>query len=86
MEQRDYNAEVAQLLEQRPELQGELPEAVTDACAAGTPLAEAVAEHEAIQRQNERARAMAPVGGVAGSGTPPAAESDDFLRGFNEEY
>jgi len=86
MEQRDYNAEVDELLAQRPDLQGELPEAVTDACAAGTPLSEAVAEHEAIQRQNEQSRAMAPVGGVSGSGGLPAAELDDFLRGLNEEY
>ncbi|MDD6188843.1 MAG: hypothetical protein PUB32_04610 [Clostridiales bacterium] len=90
-ENRDFEAEVEQLMEAAPELAGkELPEAVIDAAAAGKSLKAAYDEfkagEETVLRQNEAARAKAPVGGVSGSGGIVEREVDDFLRGLNEEY
>ena len=90
-ENRDFEAEVAELIDSAPELEGgTLPEAVIDAAAAGKPLKDAYAEFKAgeaaVIRQNEAAREKAPVGGVSGSGGIVERELDDFLRGLNEEY
>ena len=90
-ENRDFEAEVEELIQAAPELEGgTLPDAVIDAAAAGKSLKEAYTEfragEEAIRQQNEAARARAPVGGVSGSGGIVERELDDFLRGLNEEY
>lgn len=90
-ENRDFAAEVAELMEAEPDLEGStLPEAVINAAAAGknlkTAYSEFCAEEAAIARQNEAARERAPVAGVAGSGGIVQREVDDFLRGLNEEY
>lgn len=90
-ENRDFEAEVAELMDSAPELEGgTLPDPVIDAAAAGKSLKSAYAEYkasqEAVLRQNEAARARAPVGGVSGSGGIVEREVDDFLRGLTEEY
>lgn len=92
--ERDFSAEVAELIAERPELAGgELPEEVTQACLDGRRLKDAFdryagerAEREEILRQNELSGARAPVGGVSGGGAAPSREADDFLRGLYEEY
>ena len=90
-ENRDFEAEVSELMEIAPELEGgTLPEEVINAAAAGKSLKEAYskfrADEEEIKRQNEAAREKAPVGGVSGSGGIVEREVDDFLRGLCEEY
>lgn len=90
-ENRDFEAEVAELMDSAPELEGgTLPEAVIEEAAAGRSLKDAYARfragEQAVLRQNEEARAKAPVGGVSGSGGIVEREVDDFLRGLNEDY
>lgn len=90
-ENRDFEAEVEELIAAAPELEGSaLPEEVVAAAAAGKTLKAAYEEFRAgeaeVLRQNEEARARAPVGGVAGGGGIVQRELDDFLRGLNEEY
>lgn len=90
-ENRDYEAEVAELIEFAPELEGgTLPDSVIEAAAEGKSLKDAYSafrETQAeIHKQNESARLRAPVGGVSGSGGIVSREVDDFLRGLCEEY
>ena len=90
-ENRDYEAEVAELIEVAPELEGgTLPDSVIEAAAEGKSLKDAYSafrETQAeIHKQNESARLRAPVGGVSGSGGIVSREVDDFLRGLCEEY
>ncbi len=90
-ENRDYEAELTELMDSAPELEGgTLPDAVIEAAAGGKSLKSAYDEfraaEEAVRRQNEAAKAKAPVGGVSGSGGIVEREVDDFLLGLNEEY
>ncbi len=90
-ETRDFEAEVAELMDFAPELEGEtLPESVIEAAAGGKSLKDAYSafrdSQAEIKRQNEAAREKAPVGGVSGGGSIVSREVDDFLRGLCEEY
>lgn len=88
---RDFEAEVAELISSAPELEGGvLPDAVIDAAAAGKSLKTAYDEFRAaeneVRQQNEEAKSRAPVGGVSGGGGIVERELDEFLRGLNEDY
>ena len=92
---RDFVREVAQLLEQYPELKGKtIPQKVVRAALEGMTLLEAyeayLAERSAAEieendsrQQNQRAAKKAPVTGVTGGSAVTAQGEDDFLRGFN---
>lgn len=99
---RDYQREIAQLLAERPELQGkQLPEAVVKAAVNGKSLLHSYLEYEAQQskaelaklrkensvyKQNAAAAARSPVTGVSGGGETDTKPSDPFLQGFNSEF
>ncbi len=94
-QERDYAAEAAELLAERPELLGKsLPEEVTAASAAGKSLLAAYTDYENgrlkkendILRQNEGAAEKAPVASVTAGGSARQSGSDPFLEGFNSEY
>lgn len=99
---RDYQREIAQLLAERPELQGkQLPDEVVNATVAGKPLLQSYLEYEAKQskaelaklrkensvyKQNAAAAARSPVTGVSGGGETDTKPSDPFLQGFSSEF
>jgi len=96
---RDFQAEVAELYAQRPELKDSLlPDEVAQDCVRGKPLKDAYADYEGrrnarqlrqenrILRQNAAAAAMAPVRGVTGGGSPAGEPEDPFLKGFDTAW
>lgn len=88
--ERDFEGEVRELYEARPELRGEeLPEPVVRACAVeGKKLSEAYDAYadEKAQDQNKKAARQAPVRSVTRGGSVEAMPEDAFLRGFNAAW
>ena len=88
--ERDFEQEVKELYDARPELKGEaLPEDVVRACAVeGKRLSEAYDTYaeEAAEKQNKKSAAQAPVRSVTRGGGVDARPEDTFLRGFNEVW
>ena len=87
--ERDFEQEVRELYEARPQLRGEqLPEEVVRNCAEGKNLSEAYEEYadKQAEKQNENAAAKAPVRSVTGGGSVGAKPEDAFLRGFNAAW
>lgn len=96
---RDFKPEVAELLEDFPELKGKtLPQEVVDAALKGQTLTVAYtkylqrqmqADHARLQKenktlkQNAEAAKRAPVRGVTSGGATKEGISDPFLAGFN---
>lgn len=99
---RDFGAEIRELWELRPELQGKtLPAEVAAAAAKGQRLALAYFAHESkmakteaensrkeneILKQNAAAAAKAPVKGTNGGGPTDSKPKDPFLDGFDSDY
>ena len=86
---RDFEQEVKDLYEARPEIRGEeLPEDVVDACIAGTPLKQAYEEYAdaRARRANAEAAKRAPVTAVTRGGAVTPSGEDAFLRGFNSGW
>ena len=97
--QRDFQPEVADLLETYPELRGKtLPKEVVDAALKGQTLIVAYtkyiqqktkADNDRLQKenktlkQNAEAAKRAPVRGVAKGGATGEQADDPFLKGFN---
>ena len=97
--QRDFQPEVADLLESYPELRGKtLPKEVVDATLKGQTLLVAYtkyvqqktkADNDRLQKenktlkQNAEAAKRAPVRGVAKGGATGETADDPFLKGFN---
>ena len=97
--QRDFQPEVADLLETYPELRGKtLPKEVVDATLRGQTLVVAYtkylqqktkADNDRLQKenktlkQNAEAAKRAPVRGVAKGGATGEQADDPFLKGFN---
>ena len=98
--QRDFQPEVADLLETYPELRGKtLPKEVVDATLKGQTLIVAYtkyiqqktkADNDRLQKenktlkQNAEAAKRAPVRGVAKGGATGEQADDPFLKGFNK--
>ena len=84
--ERDFEQEVRDLYEAKPQLRGEeLPHEVVKACAEGKNLTQAYEDYanEQTRKQNARAAAQAPVRSVTLGGSVDAKPEDAFLRGFN---
>ena len=88
--ERDFEQEVKELYDARPELEGEeLPQEVLKACAVeGKKLSEAYDAYaeEAADKQNKKAARQAPVRSVTRGGSVDAKPEDSFLRGFNAAW
>ena len=87
--QRDFEQEVRQLYEAKPQLRGEeLTQEVIKACAEGENLTKAYETYaeEAAQKQNTKAAAQAPVRSVTLGGSVDPKPEDAFLRGFNAAW
>jgi len=99
---RDLGAEVRELWQLRPELQGKpLPPEVASAAAKGRNLVRAYLDFESrqqraeadnlrkeleIMKQNAASAAKAPVKGVSGGGATDTQPEDPFLVGWNKPY
>ena len=90
MVERDFEQEVREFYDARPELKGEaLPEDVARACVMeGKNLFEAYDAYaeEKAEQQNKKAARRAPVRSVTRGGSVDAMPEDAFLRGFNSEW
>lgn len=85
--ERDFEQEVRQLYEERPELRGEqLPEQVVKQCVEGKPLREAYADYTARQDEPQKPAANAPVKSVTHGGSVDTKPEDAFLRGFQSAW
>ena len=87
--ERDFEQEVRDLYEAKPQLRGEeLPREVVEACAGGKNLTEAYEAYadEQAQKQNVKAKAQAPVRSVTLGGTVDSKPEDVFLRGFQAAW
>ena len=84
-ETRNFEQEVHDLYEDKPELRGkELPEEVVKACAEGKNLSEAYGEYE--KTQEKKTAPMSPVRSVTLGGSVDPKPEDAFLRGFNTAW
>lgn len=88
-QERNFEQEVRQLYEQRPELREKtLPDEVVKACVDGKNLTEAYGDYvnEKAEKQNVSAARRAPVKGVTKGGSVSTQPEDAFLRGFNSGW
>ena len=88
-QERNFEQEVRQLYEQRPELrESKLPEEVVKACVSGKKLTDAYGDYvnEKVEKQNNKAARQAPIKGVTKGGSVNNQPEDAFLRGFNSGW
>ena len=88
-QERDFEQEVRELYEDRPELRGEeLPEDVIRAVVKGKNLSEAYADYDHRKKEEKKAAdtAKAPVKGVTHGGSVSTQPEDAFLRGFSSAW
>ena len=83
--ERDFEKEVRELYDARPELRGEtLPEEVVRSCVKGKNLSEAYGEY--AEKQSAKPAPSAPVRSVTMGGSVENKPEDAFLRGFNTAW